>query len=389
MEEKKTSVFSNGMIWFGAAVSIAEILTGTLLAPLGLKKGIAAIILGHLIGAVLMYFAGLIGANSGKSAMETVKISFGSKGAQLFSVLNVIQLLGWTAIMIINGAAAANSIADWGQWVWCAIIGLLIIVWLLVGIKNLNIINTIAMCGLFILTVVLSMVIFRGDGAGAVIAGAMGFGAAVELSVAMPLSWLPLISDYTRTAEKGKKATAVSAVVYFATSCWMYIIGLGAAVFTGESDIAKIMLMAGMGIAALIIIIFSTVTTTFLDAYSAGVSCESISKKLKETPAAVVICVAGTLLAIFTPITRMESFLYFIGSVFAPMIAVLTVDYFILKNDFTEKGADISNLIIWAVGFVAYRLMINYSTPVGITLPVMIITGALCLIANGFKKIKK
>lgn len=232
MEEKKTSVFSNGMIWFGAAVSIAEILTGTLLAPLGLKKGIAAIILGHLIGAVLMYFAGLIGANSGKSAMETVKISFGSKGAQLFSVLNVIQLLGWTAIMIINGAAAANSIADWGQWVWCAIIGLLIIVWLLVGIKNLNIINTIAMCGLFILTVVLSMVIFRGDGAGAVIAGAMGFGAAVELSVAMPLSWLPLISDYTRTAEKGKKATAVSAVVYFATSCWMYIIGLGAAVFT-------------------------------------------------------------------------------------------------------------------------------------------------------------
>ena len=144
-----------------------------------------------------------------------------------------------------------------------------------------------------------------------------------------------------------------------------------------------------MGIAALIIIIFSTVTTTFLDAYSAGVSCESISKKLKETPAAVVICVAGTLLAIFTPITRMESFLYFIGSVFAPMIAVLTVDYFILKNDFTEKGADISNLIIWAVGFVAYRLMINYSTPVGITLPVMIITGALCLIANGFKKIKK
>lgn len=37
MEEKKTSIFANGLIWFGAAVSIAEILTGTFLAPLGFK----------------------------------------------------------------------------------------------------------------------------------------------------------------------------------------------------------------------------------------------------------------------------------------------------------------------------------------------------------------
>ena len=27
--EKKTSLFENGLIWFGAGVSIAEILTGT------------------------------------------------------------------------------------------------------------------------------------------------------------------------------------------------------------------------------------------------------------------------------------------------------------------------------------------------------------------------
>ena len=40
MEEKRTSVFENGLIWFGAAVSIAEILTGTYLAPLGWGKGL-------------------------------------------------------------------------------------------------------------------------------------------------------------------------------------------------------------------------------------------------------------------------------------------------------------------------------------------------------------
>ena len=41
---KKTSLFENALIWFGAGVSIAEILTGTYLAPLGLKNGILAIV---------------------------------------------------------------------------------------------------------------------------------------------------------------------------------------------------------------------------------------------------------------------------------------------------------------------------------------------------------
>ena len=115
MNDKKTSTFSNGLIWFGAAVSIAEILTGTLLAPLGFAKGLAAILLGHLIGCSLLFFAGLIGGRTRKSAMETVKLSFGQKGSLLFSSLNVLQLIGWTAVMIYSGAAAAGSVVIIGE----------------------------------------------------------------------------------------------------------------------------------------------------------------------------------------------------------------------------------------------------------------------------------
>ena len=39
----KTSILSNSLIWFGAVVSIPEILTDTLLAPLGFIKGTIAI----------------------------------------------------------------------------------------------------------------------------------------------------------------------------------------------------------------------------------------------------------------------------------------------------------------------------------------------------------
>jgi len=390
MEEKRTSVFENGLIWFGAAVSIAEILTGTYFAPLGFTKGLFAILLGHIIGCAMLFFAGLIGGKVRGSAMETAKMSFGSKGALLFSVLNIIQLVGWTAIMIYDGALAVNGIFDIGNWIWCIVIGALIILWILIGIKNLGKVNTVAMAALFILTIVLSFVIF-GKGTMQNIGGeGMTFGAAVELSVAMPLSWLPLISDYTREAEKPVKATAVSAITYGIVSLWMYVIGMGAAIFTGESDIAQIMVKAGLGIAGLLIIVFSTVTTTFLDAYSAGISSESLSSKISGKWVAVAVTVIGAVGAIFLPLTDITDFLYFIGSVFAPMIAIQIADFFILKQNKETSAFSIQNLIIWLIGFVIYRLLMRVDIVVGNTLPDMLITIVICVAVSKIKsKIKK
>ena len=379
MEERRTSVFEIGLIWFGAAVSISEILTGTYFAPLGFAKGLTAILLGHIIGCAMLFLAGLIGGKVGKSAMETAKMSFGSKGALLFSLLNIIQLVGWTGIMIYDGALAVNGIFDIGRWIWCLVIGALIVLWILIGIRKLGKINTVAMGALFILTIILSFVIF-GKGAALDIGGeGMTFGAAVELSVAMPLSWLPLISDYTREAKKPVKATAVSAVTYGVVSCWMYIIGMGAAIFTGESDIAQIMVKAGLGVAGLLIVIFSTVTTTFLDACSAGISSESLSSRLNGKWAAVAVTIIGTAAAIFLPLYDISDFLYFIGSVFAPMIAIQIADFFILKQNTETSSFNIRNLIIWFAGFVAYRLLMRVDIIVGNTLPDMLITIALCV----------
>ena len=386
MEERRTSVFENGLIWFGAAVSIAEIITGTYFAPLGFTNGLIAILIGHVIGCTMLFLAGLIGGKVRKSAMETAKMSFGSKGALLFSVLNITQLVGWTAIMIYDGALAVNGIFAIGNWIWCIVIGALIVLWIMIGIKNLGKVNTVAMAALFVLTIILSFLIF-GKGSALNVSGeGMTFGAAVELSVAMPLSWLPLISDYTREAKKPVKATAVSAVTYGVVSCWMYIIGMGAAIFTGESDIAQIMVKAGLGIAGLLIIVFSTVTTTFLDAYSAGISSESLSVKINGKWVAVAVTIIGTVGAIFLPLADITDFLYFIGSVFAPMIAIQIADFFILKQNTGTSAFNIRNLMIWFVGFVVYRLLMRVDIIVGNTLPDMLITIALCAAVSKMRR---
>ena len=381
VNERKTSVFSNGLLWFGAGISIAEILTGMLLAPLGFAKAFAAIILGHLIGGTVMYLAGLIGGRTGGSAMETVRISFGTQGAKLFAGLNVIQLVGWTAVMVASAALAANTIAAIGVSWWSLIIGAFIALWIVMGLKNLSKVNVVVMAALFILTIVLSLVVFKG-GTPQVPAGDLTFGGAVELAVAMPLSWLPLISDYTREAEKPFAATLSSTLTYGVVSCWMYVIGMGAAIFTGEGDIALIMVKAGLGVAALLILILSTVTTTFLDAYSAGISAESLSKKINGKYAALIVTVIGTICAICFPMDDITNFLYLIGSVFAPMIAIQITDFFLLKRGGASGRLDVCNAVVWVLGFVLYRVLMTVDIPVGNTLPDMAATMLLCVIAH-------
>lgn len=384
MTEKKTSVLSNALIWFGAGVSLAEILTGTYFAPLGMTRGLLAILLGHLIGCAMMFFAGLIGARTGRSAMETVKMSFGRRGSLLFAVLNVLQLVGWTAIMIYDGALATNGIAPVGAWVWCLVIGALILLWIAVGITDLGPLNRVVMALLFVLTLVLCKVIFF-DGGGVLSApdDSLSFGAAIELAVAMPLSWLPLISDYTREAEKPFAATLASTVTYGLVSCWMYLIGMGAAIYTGQSDIARIMMQAGLGVAALAILVLSTVTTTFLDAWSAGISSESIVAGLNGKRVAMIVTVIGTAGAILFPMDDITDFLYLIGSVFAPMIAVQIVDYFLMPHDASGAEVSVSRLVIWAIGFVAYRVLMGIDLPLGNTLPDMVFTMILVLLWSG------
>jgi purine-cytosine permease-like protein len=78
--------------------------------------------------------------------------------------------------MIYNGAAAAGSVVRiGGDWVWSVVIGALIIVWILIGIKNLGKVNVVAISALFILTMILGIVIFR-QGEAPVIVESLRFG---------------------------------------------------------------------------------------------------------------------------------------------------------------------------------------------------------------------
>ncbi len=385
-DNKNISMLSFFTLWFGAAISIAEILTGGLLAPLGFRLGLTAIIIGHLIGTTILVLGGIIGTEERLPSIMSTGISFGAYGAYLFSVLNVLQLIGWTAVMIISGARSVNEITK-ALWsfdcinLWSLIIGGLICLWILFGKTGWKKLNLAAVTLLFLLTILLSTIVFKNSQLFTKTAvGAMSFGAAIELNVIMPLSWLPLIADYTRFAKRKRDGVIGSFLGYFIGSSWMYMIGLGAAIVAGNADPGAMMLAANLGLTALGIVILSTVTTTFLDAYSAGVTVLNLFPKLSERKAAVAMGIIGTLIAIAAPIEQYQNFLYAIGSVFAPLFAILLTDYFIIRKNRKLRAELLVNwgaVLVWAVGVSVYYQFIKLDFVLGATVPVMAITGTL------------
>jgi len=380
-------------LWFGAAISVAEILTGGYMAELGMVKGLWAILLGHLAGTLLLVMAGLIGFREKLPAIMSMRISFGLRGSYLISVVNILQLIGWTAIMIIVGGRAIQVITmtlwdfDHPVLTNCGI-GFLVGLWVFWGVKGFSRINTVAIVLLLLLTIVMSWVVFTRPLPDRALTEFQGvFGMGFELSIIMPLSWFPLISDYTSLARSRKGALIAPFCGYFIGSCWMYVIGMTGGLFSGSPDPTQIMLAAHLGLTALAILGLSTVTTTFLDVYSAGISLINIFPRLNDRVAAVGFTIVGTAVALVFPVERYVDFLHVLGSVFAPLIAILLCDYFLLRCDCRHKPVDAVATASLVIGVACYYWFKSFTLPIGTTLTTILFTAVLhCLLRKAMTK---
>jgi NCS1 family nucleobase:cation symporter-1 len=208
--------------------------------------------------------------------------------------------------------------------------------------------------------------------------GEMSFGAGVDLVVAMPLSWLPLIADYTRFGRSPRGMFWGSAAGYLLANVWFMALGAGYALAAGggEGMLLSALAASGGGIALLLIVIDET-DNTFADIHSAAISTATLVR-VRSTRLALVFGVICTAVALLAPMARYETFLLLIGSVFAPLFGVLLADHFIVRRRRIEAvvpggrfldGLNLAGLAAWAIGVGAYQALSRTAPDVGATLP--------------------
>ncbi len=415
-EERNLGGWDFFLLWAGAAISLAEIWAGSLVVPLGLGLGLWAILLGHLIGNTPFALGGLIGSRWGIPTMVSVRPSFGIRGSYFAAALNVIQLVGWTAVMLIVCGQAADAISKFYGFsnlnLWIILSGVVTTLWAVVGHRFWKWLQRISVFVLLILCLAMTTIVFREYGWGMLSQvprkGDFPFMVGLDLVIAMPISWLPLVSDYSRFAKDSKRSFWGTWISYFVVSSWMYLVGLMATLATQSPDpagvVMNLMLKFGWAIPALIIVLFSTFTTTFLDIYSTAISGLNIFPKLGERTGIWIGGILGIIVAIIFPsILDYEHFLLFIGAMFCPLFGIVLVDYFLLRKGTIDledlykregkywfsKGISPIAIIAWAIGFAIYlgfspmlmekvlQIKSAFPWPLGSSLPSMILAGLI------------
>ena len=379
--ENRTGLFTNMIIWFGVAISVSEIQAGIQIASAAPINSIwVPLILGHIIGGIMLYFVGLIGAQLRVNAMESIKSTFGNFGSKFFATLNVLQLIAWVAVLNAQGALALMGLnIPISFALTCIILAVFIAIWVFIGLRRTSKITSIIMIILTALLVILSVKFLAVSGYNLMPvtnSATLTFWNIFEVSIAMPISWLPVISDYTKDADNPKKATALSALAYTVASLWMYFIGIEI-VCMGTVDISQAILISGLGVPGVLILALSTVTTNFLATNSAGESAKAIFNKLNPKIAGVVVSFLSAILAISGIMDHYISFLYLISSVFAPMASVLVVSFYFGKDN-NEAKDWYWNIFSWFAGFAVYQITAGLdSIFLGPTLISVIVSAAL------------
>ncbi|MBA1223642.1 putative hydroxymethylpyrimidine transporter CytX [Pseudomonas fulva] len=385
-------------LWFSLGIGLMVLQVGAMLAPgLGLSGAILAIVLGTGVGVLLLGAAGVIGSDTGLSAMGTLKLSLGAQGARLPALLNVLQLIGWGAFEIIVmrdaasllGARAFGEGSIWNSpvlWTLCfgalatvlAVSGPLAFVrkilrawgiWLLLGACVWLTWNLFAKADL-------AMLWQRGGD------GSMSLAVGFDIVIAMPLSWLPLIADYSRFARDGRQVFGSTVVGYFIGNTWLMSLGVAYTLaFAAQGEVNALLLAlagAGMGIPLLLILLDES-EKAFADIHSAAVSA-GVLARVKVEHLALAIGVLCTLIALLAPLAQYENFLLLIGSVFAPLFGVVLTDHYWVRRRSIPAHVGALHwpaLLAWAAGVAAYHIIAAQAPDLGATLPALVLAGVL------------
>lgn len=389
---RRLSALDMGVLWGDLSMGLLVLAAGALLVPaLGLPKAMLAMVLGSVVGCLPLALVGVAGAREGVPGMVLFRPVLGLRGSWVPSVFNLVQLIGWTALELWAMGRVANAVSKQvfgldSYLLWLVVVAVLCTA-LALGGPVVVVRRWLERFGVYVVAAVGAWLTYRVLLAGDLAAlwsrpgkgGWPSFVLAVDLVIAMPVSWLPLVADFNRFSRSRTSSFAGTFWGFFAGNTWFFALGALLVLVAGASPDAEgigasITTLAG-GTVMLVILLVVESDEAFANIYSSAVSAQNLLPRASQRLLIAAVAVSGVLLAAVLSMDAYQYFLLLIGSVFVPLFGVFLGDYFVLgdrgfaEEDLFDRGGrywfsrgfNWMAMIPWAAGFVVYQ----WSVPTG------------------------
>lgn len=389
-------------LWFSLGVGLLVMQVGAYLMP-GLSPGQAAgaILVGSIIGSFVLAMAARLGQQTGQSSAGIIELGFGSAFGKVPVILNVIQLIGWTAFEI--AIMRDSSVAVFKQWtgsesalaaplttaLWGGILLLLML-----GSMTSLVRRFLSRIGLPLVVISLLWLTYVFVSASSMKGwstlfsttgtGEMGFWSGVDLVIAMPISWLPLVADYARYGRTAQGSFSGTFIGYVIANIWCYALGVLVILNQPSDDLVTGLLLAQFGLIALSLIIIDELDNAYGDLHSGSVSSERLVSGLSLTVRGLILGIVSIVIASAIDMHAIEPFLLYLSSVFVPLFGVILANYQSIKQRAASNegvsAIHIGPVLSWLIGIAVYQGASFYYPDFGSALPSLIISFLLAKI---------
>ena len=391
---------NHASLWFSLGVGLLVMQVGAYLVPaVGSRDASIAIVLGSLIGAGLLAWTARLGCQTGLSSAALMHATYGSAFARLPVLLNMAQLIGWTTFELVvmrDGTAAVSkqsfalSLGGVEGRVLTTMLWGGVLVWLLSGSMTLRVRQLVSRFALPLVIASLLWLTWQFGGQVKALGldafwtrpgdGSMGMLSAMDLVIAMPVSWLPLVADYARYGKSGQGALSGTWLGYALANIWCYALGvMVVTVAQPGTDLVTALLLAQGGLLALSLILIDEIDNAYGDVYSGAVSGHSLKPGVSVRHWGMGLAVLCTGLALVLPMHSLEPFLLLLSSVFVPLYGVILGRLATATQPVATPGrqVDWGAALLWLGGIACYHALAKWAPQWGSALPTLALTFSL------------
>ncbi|MEZ8305385.1 cytosine permease [Vibrio splendidus] len=338
-EKAKRSWWVISLIWLAIGIDISGLFLGSILSSgIGFEDALLATFIGSGLLAIIAMLCANIGFQAGVSTPLMSSAVFGRNGGKILGFINGISLIGWFAFqadffafIMVDALAKYDIIISH----LTALIGgsVLMMMTAIYGVRALGKLSTYSVpLMVTLITIGLFMAADYQGGATPTIEDPLTLGQAISFVMSIWILAAVAAPDIARYAKTRRDAILGAGIGFLVGNSAIILIALILTKMTGTDDLVEVFFTLGLGMAAIIVLVFAQWTTNSSNLTSGGLCMSMVLPKIPRPVLVVIMTIVGIGIAQLGMVNKFTDFLMLLSVTIAPAAGVYIVQYYVLDS---------------------------------------------------------